>query len=183
MVLECQCRACVERVSIPTPDGRGPSSGRIVIDIGRGFLMPPPEGVERLSPHSRAMCMFWFSSLERPFTWCFYVYKPVYVRATAADFCGDSLSFFVHLQGESVAISSCTHDTNGTLRTHWRNTWWGVTSCSFHWTPDWPFRVVMLMFSNYRAGTCQFTRCGAFSFIRERITPTDGLNPIVRIQP
>ena len=39
------------------------------------------------------------------------------MRATAADFCGDSLSFFVHLQGESVAISSCTHDTNGTLRT------------------------------------------------------------------
>ena len=31
---------------------------------------------------------------------------------------------------------------------------------------DWPFRAVMLMFSNYRAGTCQVTRCGAFSVIR-----------------
>ena len=28
----------------------------------------------------------------------------------------------------------------------------------------------MLMFSNYRAGTCQFTRCGAFSFIRIKRT-------------
>ena len=49
--------------------------------------------------------------------------------------------------------------------------------------PYWACRAVMLMFSNYGTGTSRFTRCGAFSVIRDRITPTDGLNPIVRIQP
>ena len=48
---------------------------------------------------------------------------------------------------------------------------------------DWPFRAVMLMFSNYRAGTCQVTRCGAFSVIRTNSIGQNGLNPIVRIQP
>ena len=41
---------------------------------------------------------------------------------------------------------------------------------------DWPFRAVMLMFSNYRAGTCQVTRCGAFSVIHSDFMLLNGLS-------
>ena len=79
------------------------------INIGIGFLVPPPEGVERLSPHSQAIRMFWFSSSERPFTWCLYIYKPVYACATAAHFFLWRLTQFLRASPGGVCSNQQLH--------------------------------------------------------------------------